>query len=203
MGKIAIYQYIGAGQGTDPFTKQLGKSTTNKRDCRFHYSWCQNSMLDYQWFRWKLEFRDLHSMLKSHDIIDFLESMKATLFQQYLPGYQSYHFTWTRKHRCAKRDSGDMFVFVSDTLHKYVRSRWESDCLVWMQLQGKCVSLPYDINFGAVYIPSEGSLYANVDDFDNLCEAIRNYGSVLVSWRAKNRHILTAPEHLLPSKHIT
>ena len=122
----------------------------------------------------KLGFRDLHSMIKSHDIIAFVETMKGKLFQQYLPGYQSYHFPRTVKHRCAKRDSGGILVFVSDALHKHVRLSWESDCLVWLQLQGKRLSLPYDINIGIVYIPPEGSPYANADDFDNLCEAIRN-----------------------------
>ena len=34
--------------------------------------------------------------------------------------------------------------------------------------------------------------------WDALCNGpSENYGSVLVSWCAKNRHILTTPEHLL------
>ena len=78
------------------------------------------------------------------------------------------------KHRCAKRDPGDILVFVSDALHKCVRLSWESDCLVWLQLHGKRLSLPHDINIGIVYIPPEDSPYANADYFDNLCEAIRN-----------------------------
>ena len=75
----------------------------------------------------ELGFRDLHNMIKSHDIIAFVETMKGKLFQQYLPGYQSYHFPRTVKHRCAKRDSGGILVFVSDALHKHVRLSWESD----------------------------------------------------------------------------
>ena len=104
----------------------------------------------------KLGFRELHSMIKSHDIIAFVETMKGTLFQQYLPGYQSYHFPRTVKHRCAKRDSGGILVFVSDALHKHVRLSWESDCLVWLQLQGKRLSLPYDINMALYTFPRRG-----------------------------------------------
>ena len=61
-------------------------------------------------------------MIKSHDIIAFVETMNGKLFQQYLPGYQSYHFPRTVKHRFPKRDSGGILVFVSDALHKHAVS---------------------------------------------------------------------------------
>ena len=122
----------------------------------------------------KLGFQDLHTVIKSHDIIAFVETMKGKHFQQYFPGYQCSHFPRVMKHRCAKRDSGGMLILVSDALHKYVRVTRESDSLVWLQLQGKCLSLPYDVNIGVVYIPPEGSPYADTDDLGHLCEAIRN-----------------------------
>ena len=89
-----------------------------------------------------------------------------------IPGYQCFHFPRIMKYRCAKRDSGGMLILVSDALHKYVRLRRESDSIVWLQLQGKCLSLPYDINIGVVYILPEDIPYADADDLGNLCKAI-------------------------------
>ena len=113
-------------------------------------------------------------MIKSHDIIAFTETMKGKYFQQHVPGYQCLHFPRLMKHRDAKRNSGGMLIFISDMLYKYVRVNRESDSLVWIQIQGKCLSKPDDINIGVIYIPPEGSPYANIDDFDILGESVRN-----------------------------
>ena len=67
-----------------------------------------------------------------------------------------------------------MLIFISDMLYKYVLVNRESDSLVWIQIQGKCLSKPDDINIGVIYIPPEGSPYANIDDFDILGESLRN-----------------------------
>ena len=91
-------------------------------------------MLDINGLGDKLGFQDLHTVIKSRDIIAFVETMKGKHFQQYFPGYQCFHFPQIMKHRCAKRDSGGMLILVSDALHKYVRLARESDSLVWLQL---------------------------------------------------------------------
>ena len=90
-------------------------------------------------------------MIKSRDIIAFTETMKGKYFQQHVPGYQCLHFPRLMKHRDAKRNSGGMLIFISDMLYKYVRVNRESDSLVWIQIQGKCLSKPYDINIGVIY----------------------------------------------------
>ena len=119
-------------------------------------------------------FSELQTMIKSYDIIAFIETMKGEHFNQQFPGYQCFHFPRLLKHKNAKRDSGGMLVFISNALHKCVKVTRESDALVWVHIQGKYLTLPYDINIGIVYIPPEGSSYANYGDFENIGESIRN-----------------------------
>ena len=67
-----------------------------------------------------------------------------------------------------------MLILISNKIYKYVQVQRESDCLVWIHIRGKSISLPYVINVGVTYIPPEGSPYAVADDFENICESIRN-----------------------------
>ena len=121
-----------------------------------------------------LGFQDLPEMIKSHDIIAFTETMKGKYLQQHFPCYQCLHFPRLMKHRDAKRNSSGMLIFISDMLYKYVQVNREPDSLELIQIQGKCLSKPYDINFGVIYIPPEGSPYANIDDIDILGESVPN-----------------------------
>ena len=66
----------------------------------------------------------------------------------------------------------------------------EPDTLVWITIQGKYLSLPYNVNIGVIYTPPEGSPYACPDDFENLGEMIRNKsktGPVLICGDANSR----------------
>ena len=67
-----------------------------------------------------------------------------------------------------------MLVFISNVLHKCVNVTRESDAPVWVHIQGKYLTLPYDINISIVYIPPDGSSHANSGDFENIGESIRN-----------------------------
>ena len=67
-----------------------------------------------------------------------------------------------------------MLILISNKIYKYVQVQRESDCLVWIHIRGKSILLPYVINVGITYIPPEGSPYAVSDDFENICESIRN-----------------------------
>ena len=67
-----------------------------------------------------------------------------------------------------------MLILISDKIYEYVKVQRESDGLVWIHIRGKSISLPYVINVGIIYIPPEGSPYAVADDFENICESIRN-----------------------------
>ena len=67
-----------------------------------------------------------------------------------------------------------MLILISNEIYKYVQVQRESDCLVWIHIWGKSISFPYVINVGVTYIRPEGSLYAVADDFENMCESIRN-----------------------------
>ena len=78
----------------------------------------------------------------------------------------------------AKRNSGGMLIFISDMLYKYVRVNRESDSLAWIPIQGKYFAKLHDINIGVIYIPPEGSPYANIDDFDKLGESVRNKSKI-------------------------
>ena len=49
-------------------------------------SWNMNGMGD------KLGISDLHDIIKSHDILRFVETMKSDTFRPQIPGYQTYHF---------------------------------------------------------------------------------------------------------------
>ena len=67
-----------------------------------------------------------------------------------------------------------MLILISNKTYKCVQVQRESDCFVWIHIRGNSISLPYDINVGVTYIPPEGSPYAVTDDFENICESIRN-----------------------------
>ena len=40
----------------------------------------------------KLGLSDLHDIIKPHNIIGFVETMKSDTFGPQIPGYQTYHF---------------------------------------------------------------------------------------------------------------
>ena len=133
---------------------------------------------------------DLHTIIKSHDILAFTETMKGTHFQQHFPGYQSFHFPRKLTNRNAKKDSWGILILISNKMHDSIQVRRESDTLVWITIQGKCLSLPYNVNIGIIYMPPEGSPYACPDDFENLDEMIRKKsktGPVLICGDANSR----------------
>ena len=123
----------------------------------------------------KLGLSDLHDIIKSHDILGFVETMKSDIFRPQIPGYQAYHFARLKKHENAKRDSGGILILVSNKIRKYVSVQRESDSVVWVKLHGKYLSLPSDISIGFVYIPPEGSTHAvgDTDIFDDLSASIQ------------------------------
>ena len=45
----------------------------------------------------KLGLSDLHDIIKSHDILGFVETMKSDIFRPQIPGYQAYHFARLKK----------------------------------------------------------------------------------------------------------
>ena len=55
----------------------------------------------------KMGCLDLHTIITSHDILAFTETIKGTYFQQHFPGYQSFHFPRKLKHRNAKNILGE------------------------------------------------------------------------------------------------
>ena len=119
-------------------------------------------------------YREIHAIIKSHDIVTFQEAMKGAHLIKNFPGYQSFHFPQLTKHKLTKKDSGGMLILISNKIYEYVQVQRESDCLVWIHIRGKSISFPYVINVGVTYIPPEGSPYAVANDFENICESIRN-----------------------------
>ena len=117
----------------------------------------------------KLVLSDQH-IIKSHDILGCVETMKSDTFRPQIPGYQTYHFACLKIHENAKRDSGGILILVSNKIPKYVSVQRESDSVVWVKLHGKYLSLPSDISIGFVYIPPDGSTHAagDTDIFDVL-----------------------------------
>ena len=58
-------------------------------------SWNINVMGD------KLGLSDLH-IIKSHDILGFVETMKRDIFRPLIPGYQTYHFACLKNMKMLK-----------------------------------------------------------------------------------------------------
>ena len=79
---------------------------------------------------------DIQSVIKSHRILCFLETMKDKNYHVNIPGFQTYHFAREYKHDKAKRASGGFLILISNCIHDGVRVQWESDNLVWVVIRG-------------------------------------------------------------------
>ena len=127
---------------------------------------------------------------------DERNSLSATF-----PGIPVIPFPRKLKNRNAKKDSGGILILISNKMHDSIQVQRESDTLVWITIQGKCLSLPYNVNIGIIYMPPEGSPYACRDDFENLGEMIRKKsktGPVLICGDA-NSHTSEIPDFCLLS----
>ena len=105
-------------------------------------------------------YRKIHAIIKSHDIVALQEAMKGAHSIPNFPGYQSFHFPWLTKHKLTKRFPG-LLILISNKIYKYVQVQRESDCLVWIHIRGKSISLPYVINVGVTYVPP-GAPFTNM-----------------------------------------
>ena len=121
----------------------------------------------------KLDKRIAGSMLLKYDIILLCETWAAQDAEFFLNGYEYHNYPRKYKHRCAKRHSGGIAMFISKNINEGVTlGSYTNDTIAWVVLKKSFFRLPRDIHLACIYIVPEGSTNSTQDAFDLVTDQI-------------------------------
>ena len=125
----------------------------------------------------RLEYIEFLDLINAHDIIGFQETKTDYLDNLQIEGYTLY-----LKHRIgARRRSGGIGIAIRNKYVQFV-TRVDDMCnyILWIRISKSLFKLDQDWYLGIVYIPPEGSKYANVDSFHDIEQSILHYNYTLL-----------------------
>ena len=82
----------------------------------------------------KLGDQELVNVIKNHDILVFLETLKDKNYSVNIPGYISNHFAYGKRSKNAKRASGGMLVLIKDIYKNHISVDMVSEISVWLKI---------------------------------------------------------------------
>lgn len=102
--------------------------------------------------------------------------MKDEGFNINIAGFTFYHFARQWKHPNARRASGGIGIFISNTLKNGVKITQSHEAIIWIQLDKLFFKLQTHVYIACTYIPPEGSTYCPSGCiFDILVEQIASH----------------------------
>ena len=123
----------------------------------------------------KLNHHIIGEFLKKHDIILINETWCGLDDNFTLEGYTFYNYPRLNRNHKAKRNSGGLGIFVSDTIkHGVIIGKRHEDLIAWIVLDSTVLGLVNDIHVANVYLPPEDSVHLPINAFETIQNHIAN-----------------------------
>ena len=116
-----------------------------------------------------------------YDIIMLCETWANDDAEFFLNGYEYYNYPRKYKHRCAKRSSGGLGVFIRKNVREgVVIGGHTNDIIAWFVLKKSYFGFPRDIHLACIYIVPESSSNSTQEEFNIICWS--NIGDTRRKW---------------------